>query len=292
MKIAVLGHCFFTYAFIKEYQSLGGKIDYLCLPNIDTDTDPFANIFGAAPNYRNWLTFHRLYYAGWRQQLVELCKSSKTTIVTSDLPVSMMPKADILFVAGYCRRLPSRVLRSSFTKAYNIHPSLLPVYRGPQPEAQVILSGQQYTGVSIHLITDQFDAGPIFFQCKFSVPKNANVYDLEVLESKIAASGARTLVTNNIKPVLQKGPSSYYSNYDRNILEISKSISFEECCRRIRLRPEGYAYYRENGQIIFPLSIKRSKCFGSKNILLNDGEYYTHNWIQQNDNGFQEVSLD
>lgn len=51
----------------------------------------------------------------------------------------------------------------------NIHPSLLPKYRGPNPYIQTILHGEKYSGVTIHLMNDEYDAGAVLKQEKIII---------------------------------------------------------------------------------------------------------------------------
>ncbi len=51
----------------------------------------------------------------------------------------------------------------------NVHPSLLPKYRGPNPYMQTILHGEKCSGVTIHLMDENFDEGPILKQEKVEI---------------------------------------------------------------------------------------------------------------------------
>ena len=64
-------------------------------------------------------------------------------------------------VAAYGRIIPQTILDKFSNQIYNIHPSLLPKYRGPSPLQQQILDGVTQTGVTIIKIDNQMDHGPI-----------------------------------------------------------------------------------------------------------------------------------
>jgi methionyl-tRNA formyltransferase len=73
-------------------------------------------------------------------------------------------EGDIGLVAAFGRIIPQEVLDKFNTHIYNIHPSLLPKYRGPSPLQTQILDGITTTGVSIIQLDAQMDHGPIVAQ--------------------------------------------------------------------------------------------------------------------------------
>ena len=72
--------------------------------------------------------------------------------------------ADVFVVVAYGRILPIKVLGIPSLGVINVHPSLLPLYRGPSPVAAAILDGQSHTGVSVMLLDEGMDTGPILAQ--------------------------------------------------------------------------------------------------------------------------------
>lgn len=73
-------------------------------------------------------------------------------------------EADLFVVVAYGRILPEEVLDLPRLGTVNIHPSLLPRYRGPSPVLAAILSGDSETGVSLMLLDEGMDTGPILAQ--------------------------------------------------------------------------------------------------------------------------------
>lgn len=71
--------------------------------------------------------------------------------------------ADLIVVAAYHRRLPATRLTAGGRTAVNLHPSLLPEGRGPTPILQLAVdpSLRAAAGLTLHLLSDAFDAGPI-----------------------------------------------------------------------------------------------------------------------------------
>ena len=71
---------------------------------------------------------------------------------------------DLVVVAAYGRLLPPEVLTLPPHGCLNLHPSLLPKYRGPAPVAGAILDGLEATGVTLMLLDEGMDTGPIVAQ--------------------------------------------------------------------------------------------------------------------------------
>lgn len=72
--------------------------------------------------------------------------------------------ADIFVVVAYGRILPPEVLAVPRLGVVNIHPSLLPRHRGPSPVATAILEGDAETGVTLMLLDEGIDSGPLLAQ--------------------------------------------------------------------------------------------------------------------------------
>ena len=75
-------------------------------------------------------------------------------------------RPDVVVVAAYGRLLPPAVLGLPRYGCLNLHPSLLPRHRGPSPVATAILEGDMTTGVSLMLLDEGMDTGPIIAQRK------------------------------------------------------------------------------------------------------------------------------
>lgn len=85
---------------------------------------------------------------------------------------------DLNIVAAYGKIMPLGVLNIPKHKSINIHPSLLPKYRGPSPIQATILNGDKETGVTIMLMDEKMDHGPILFQKKYTLEDNLTIGDI------------------------------------------------------------------------------------------------------------------
>ena len=72
--------------------------------------------------------------------------------------------ADVFVVVAYGRILPADVLKIPPLGVVNVHPSLLPMYRGPSPVVTAVLDGQTHVGVSVMLLDEGMDTGPVIAQ--------------------------------------------------------------------------------------------------------------------------------
>lgn len=98
---------------------------------------------------------------------------------------------DLLVVAAYGLILPRRVLEIPTFGCINVHASLLPAYRGASPISAAILDGLESTGVSIMLMDEGMDTGPVLTQA--SQPIHASD-TTATLTARLAQQGATLLV--------------------------------------------------------------------------------------------------
>ncbi len=100
-------------------------------------------------------------------------------------------RPDVIVVAAYGKLLPSRVLNLPAHGCLNIHPSLLPRYRGPSPVVASILDGVSVTGVSLMLLDEGMDTGPVIAQREFVLDGTETAGDLT---GELFKAGADLLV--------------------------------------------------------------------------------------------------
>ena len=172
---------------------------------------------------------------------------------------------DCLIVASYGKMLPRELLAVAKKLPFNIHPSLLPKYRGAAPIARQILDGEKETGVTIAKITSQLDAGEIIKQEKMIVEDNDNA---EILEEKLASLGSRLILEvlnsvseEKIKLIPQdESKASYAHKLDKNMGQINWTKSANEILQQIRgLNPWPSAYTFFQNKRIKILDAQQSK---------------------------------
>jgi len=94
---------------------------------------------------------------------------------------------DVIVVAAFGQILPQSVLDIPGHRCINIHPSLLPRFRGASPVASAILAGDEFTGVSIMLMDRGLDTGPILARAQISISAQDTTGSLTAKLSLIAA---------------------------------------------------------------------------------------------------------
>jgi phosphoribosylglycinamide formyltransferase-1 len=77
--------------------------------------------------------------------------------------------ADLVVLAGFMRILSTHFVTHYAGRLLNIHPSLLPAFTGLHPHRQALLAGVKVHGATVHLVTDELDAGPIVMQAAVPV---------------------------------------------------------------------------------------------------------------------------
>ncbi|MGP4713410.1 phosphoribosylglycinamide formyltransferase [Psychrobacter sp. DM8] len=80
---------------------------------------------------------------------------------------------DLIVLAGFMRVLSSDFIQHSIAPMINLHPSLLPAYKGLDTHNRVIRAGERYHGCSVHVVTAELDAGTVLTQALLEVnPKD------------------------------------------------------------------------------------------------------------------------
>lgn len=122
---------------------------------------------------------------------------------------------EIIIVAAYGIILPPEVLKLPPFSCLNVHPSLLPKHRGPSPIAASLLAGDKEGGVSLMLMDEGVDTGPVLKQKKIPIERDDTT---ESLTRKLAEVGGDLLletlpewVKGKIKPEPQDHSRASYS---------------------------------------------------------------------------------
>lgn len=100
-------------------------------------------------------------------------------------------RPDLLVVVAYGQYIPQRVIQLAAYEAVNVHPSLLPKYRGSAPIQWAILNGDKETGVSIIYLAKKMDAGDILRQETYPLGDDETS---ATLHDKLAVLGAELLL--------------------------------------------------------------------------------------------------
>ncbi len=157
------------------------------------------------------------------------------TDILSELEKS---KPDLFVVAGYGQILPKEILAIPKYGALNIHPSLLPKYRGPSPIQTVILKGERETGITIIKMDEKLDHGPIVFQKSISLKPPETTLSLSEklanLSAKLLPEVISKYIKGELKPTPQKESGATYTqlikkedgkiNWSKEVTQIEREI--------------------------------------------------------------------
>jgi phosphoribosylglycinamide formyltransferase 1 len=78
-------------------------------------------------------------------------------------------RPDLIVLAGFMRILSERFVAAHAGRILNIHPSLLPQYRGLHTHRRVLEAGDRVHGASVHFVTAELDGGPLILQSRVAV---------------------------------------------------------------------------------------------------------------------------
>jgi len=109
-------------------------------------------------------------------------------------------RPDVGILVSYGKVLPKEILAIPKHGILNIHPSLLPKYRGPSPVQTAILNGDKVTGVTIFKMDEKVDQGPILAQFKEEIKADDTA---KSLYERLYTNGSQVLLT--ILPAYLKG---------------------------------------------------------------------------------------
>ncbi len=100
---------------------------------------------------------------------------------------------EVFVVAAYNKLIPKNILEIPRRGALNIHPSLLPKFRGPSPALSAILADERSTGVTVMQMAEKMDAGPVVAQAKVELEEDAWPPKGAMFEDLLATEGANLL---------------------------------------------------------------------------------------------------
>ncbi len=159
-------------------------------------------------------------------------------------------EADIIVVVAYGFLIPPAILAAKKYGCLNIHPSLLPKYRGAAPLQRTIINGETQTAVAIMQMDEGLDTGDIIVQEIFAVPPRIT---LPLLHDKCAKKGADLLIKalDNID-ILPGIPQSLDGDtYAHKLSKEEGKINWQESAWQIDCRVRGmnpwpgvYFYYQ------------------------------------------------
>ena len=110
-------------------------------------------------------------------------------------------KINLICLAGFMKILSKNFIKKFKKPILNIHPSLLPKYKGLNTHKKVIKNKEKYSGSTVHLVTEKLDSGKIILQKKIKISKYDNEKTLEKkilkIEHKLYPKAIKKFLTSS-----------------------------------------------------------------------------------------------
>ena len=174
-----------------------------------------------------------------RQSLAAIAKRASLPYfaihdINSGYSVSLIRsfQPDIICSCIFRQKLRQSVIKIPDYGTINIHPSLLPKYRGPDPNFWVFKNGENITGVTVHYMDENFDTGDIIIQKSFEIPEGIDMrgllQSLALISADLAVIAVESIFNKNTKRLPQINeeyyPSPTKKDYVIDITKDAKSI--------------------------------------------------------------------
>lgn len=172
---------------------------------------------------------------------------------------------ELIILADFSQIISKELIDLPKHGILNIHPSLLPKYRGPSPVVSAILAGDKKTGVSIIKLSEKVDAGDILSQLEIKIRPRETAEQLKLRLSEYSADLLAETVpyylAGEIHPIIQKAEkASNTKKFSKLDGKITGNESPEQIDRMIRaLNPWPGAYIEISGKKIFITKAHLSK---------------------------------
>lgn len=249
MKVVILGSGQMLTNLIAGCMDAGCDIvgifryDKVLYPPIDRF---FIDIFNSSLEY-NYIKSHKLYEINAR--------SANSAEFKKEI---LKLNADIVLVGSWGEKLKKSIINLPKLATINVHPSLLPKYRGPNPYLQAIKHLEKESGVTFHLMDENFDTGPILLQKKVKIEQTDTGKELREKIATAAREGVKELLKNLdteiIIPIDQdEKHASYFPQIEEKDVMLDFTKSAEEVSAHIRaFHPWFKCYFPYKKRFFYP----------------------------------------
>ena len=131
-------------------------------------------------------------------------------------------KADVIIVGSWSEKFSLKTINAPNIACINVHPSLLPEYRGPNPYFRTILNGADKTGVTFHLMTEKYDAGNILKQIEIPISSDETGKSLRFKCTNVVKNNIAELLDNLADEIRNSRPQQ------ENLATYQKQITLAE----------------------------------------------------------------
>jgi methionyl-tRNA formyltransferase len=165
-------------------------------------------------------------------------------------------RADLFVVVAYGKVITPEVLSLPLRGTINLHPSLLPKYRGAAPIQWALINGERETGITVQMMDEELDTGDILTQRRIQIPINMTSGELYriilPLGADLLIETIELLRTNGIEPIRQNNDeATYCGKITKNTSRIDWTKSSSEIHNLVRgLNPTPVAWTTFRGKNI------------------------------------------
>ena len=191
-------------------------------------------------------------------------------------------KPDIIVVAAFGQLLPKPVLELPKLGCLNVHPSLLPKFRGASPVTAAILTGDEFTGVSIMLLDEGMDSGPVLAQAQVPIGDSDTTASLGAKLSLVGAGLLGEVLVGWVRGEIKARPqddskATYCTPITKDEGEIDWQLPAIEIWRRVRAFypwPGSYTQLRGKAlKVIEAAPLTETKARAGEVIALDSGGF-------------------
>ncbi len=250
MNIIFLGSSYFSVDFLRQLEASRHKVT-LVMTNADKKTGRGKKV---CPNPVKILA------AGLRLKTHEIEKIDQAFL--DNLSKTAF---DVIVIASFGHILPKEFFDIAGGKTINVHPSLLPRYRGPSPIVAPLLNGDEITGVSIMEVVEKVDSGCVLSQASIKISPEDNK---DILEEKLIVLGKYLLIAvldlfedcRILKIKQDENLATYTRMFEKQDYAIDWNMNAKEIINKIRAfssTPGCFTFYKDKRFKILKASIFR-----------------------------------
>lgn len=146
--------------------------------------------------------------------IINICKKNKILYTSKKISLKNIPfNPDLIISISYKYKIPANVLSLSKFKPFNLHPSLLPKYKGCSSITWAMVNGEKKCGFTYHYMNEKYDDGNIILQKSLEIKKfdlQSTLYYRVMFTSLLYFDEVLKKVFNKYPGRKQKGKSTYF----------------------------------------------------------------------------------
>ncbi len=215
------------------------------------------------------------------RRLKKLLGEDKVAVVpdlSRSAPAIRAAKPDLVVSWFWTKKVPRAVREAAPLGAFGVHPSLLPRHRGPDPTFWAIESGDTETGVTAHVLDDEYDTGAILGQRRLAIDPEWNAWRLakKLDRPSLALLRETALAYARGEPPAKREQDEALATEalapDDELLEVRWAEPAEAIVRRVRAASPWPGAFTEIGGSVVTLT--RARATGEVPRALDVGEAY------------------